>query len=135
VASTLSSTITNLQRRGLNPQLLKNSEIVKTFQFLSEGKIFKESIEIIFENMMSNKGKSVEDVLQKLSAENIDDDRLEIICGEIVNNNIQIINEQGTYSIGPLMGIVMKKLRGKASGETINRILKEKINSKLNNKN
>ena len=34
VASTLSSTITNLQRQGLNPQLLKNSEIVKTFQYL-----------------------------------------------------------------------------------------------------
>ena len=135
VASTLCSTITNLQRQGLNPQLLKNDEILKTFQLLSKGKIQKETIETIFENIMSNKGKSVDEVLQKLALQNIDENELEIICNNIIENNLQIINEQGLHSIGSLMGIAMKELRGKASGEAINQILKKKIQSKIENKN
>ena len=48
VASILCSTITNLERNGLNSDLLKNDEIFKLFNLLEEGKISKESIEIIF---------------------------------------------------------------------------------------
>jgi len=33
------------------------------------------------------------------------------------------------------MGIAMKELRGKADGETINKLLNKKINLELNNKN
>ncbi len=135
VASTLCSTITNLQRQGLNSQLLKNEEILKIFQLLSEGKIQKETIETIFEKIMSDKAKSVGEVLEKLDLENIDKNELEIICGKIVDDNVQIINEQGMHSIGTLMGIAMKELRGKAPGEAINLILKKKIESKLYNKN
>jgi len=135
VASTLCSTITNLQRQGLNSQLLKNEEIIKIFQLLSEGKIQKETIETIFEKIMSDKAKFVGEVLEKLALENIDENELEIICGKIVDDNVQIINEQGMHSIGTLMGIAMKELRGKASGEAINLILKKKIESKLYNKN
>ncbi len=84
---------------------------------------------------MSNKGKSVDEVLQKLALENIDENELEIICNNIIENNLQIINEEGMHSIGSLMGIAMKELRGKASGEAINQILKKKIQSKIENKN
>ena len=135
VASILCSTITNLQRQGLNSQLLKNEEILKTFELLSEGKIQKETIETIFEKIMSDKAKSVDEALEKLALEYIDENELGIICGKIVDDNVQIINEQGMHSIGTLMGIAMKELRGKASGETINQILKKNIESKLHNKN
>ena len=49
VASVLCSTITNLERKGLDSKLLKPEEIIKTFQLLNLGKITKESMEIIFE--------------------------------------------------------------------------------------
>ena len=135
VASTLCSTITNLQRQGFNPHLLKNSEILKTFQFLSEGKISKESIEMIFENIMSEKVDSVENVIQKLSIGNIDETELNEKLNEIIQQNSEIIIKQGKRSIGPLMGIAMKALRGKADGEVINKVLEEKIKSIINNKN
>jgi len=35
--------------------------------------------------------------------------------------------------MGPLMGIVMKELRGKASGEIINKLLSKNIKEKLEN--
>ncbi|MEK0352753.1 MAG: Glu-tRNA(Gln) amidotransferase subunit GatE, partial [Nitrosopumilus sp.] len=43
VASILCSSITKLERNGLNSKLLKNEDIVKSFQLLEVGKITKES--------------------------------------------------------------------------------------------
>ena len=133
VASILCSSITNLERSGLNSNLLKNEEIVKAFQFLKDGNITKESIEIIFENIMAGKSNTVEDAMKNASIEAVNESDLEKIIEEIVEKNQEIIKNQKERSIGPLMGIAMKELRGKASGETVNKFLLKNIKKKLEN--
>ncbi len=133
VASVLCSTITNLERNGLDSKLLKNEEITRTFQFLEEGKIAKESVEIIFENIMNGKSQTIEEAMSNTSIETVDESELEKICKEIVDKNQKIVENQKERAIGPLMGIAMKELRGKASGETINKLLLKNIKSKLEN--
>jgi len=135
VASILCSSITNLERSGLDSNLLKNEEIFKLFQLLEEGKIAKESIEIIFENLMAGKSKTVEEAMKNASIQSVNEDDLEKIIKEIVDKNEEIVKNQKERSMGPLMGIVMKELRGKASGETINKILLENIKKKIENLN
>ena len=71
VASILCSTITNLERNGLDSKLLSNEEILKSFDLLESGKIAKESIEIIYENMMSGKSNSIEDAIKNASIETV----------------------------------------------------------------
>jgi glutamyl-tRNA(Gln) amidotransferase subunit E len=131
VASILCSTITNLERSGLNSTLLKNTEIRKTFEFLEKEKIAKESIEIIFENIMAGKSSTVEEAMKMASIETVNDIDLEKIIQDIVDKNEQLVKNQKERSIGPLMGIVMKELRGKASGEIVNKILLKNIQKKL----
>ena len=63
----------------------------------------------------------------------IDELELEKICQEIVEKNKKIVENQKERAIGPLMGIAMKELRGKASGEIINKLLLKNIKSKLEN--
>ncbi len=132
VASVLCSTITNLERQGLDPNLLKHDEIIKTFEFLNLGKISKESVEMIFEQIMSGKTKSVDETLQKSSIGTLNDEELVKIVDEIIQKNPELIKNQGSHSIGILMGIAMKSLRGKASGEKINQLLQKKIIDILN---
>lgn len=131
VASVFCSTITNLERNGLDSGLLRNEEIAKAFEFLEKGKIAKESIEIIFESIMSGKSGTIEDAMKALSIETVDESDLEKIIQEIVDKNEQLVKNQKERAIGPLMGIVMKELRGKVSGETVNRILMKNIKKKL----
>ncbi|NNL57862.1 MAG: Glu-tRNA(Gln) amidotransferase subunit GatE [Nitrosopumilus sp.] len=131
VASILCSSITNLERSGLNSNLLRNEEILKTFQYLKENKIAKESIEIIFENIMAGKAKTVDVAMKNASIRTVDESDLEKIIGEIVEKNQEIIKNQRGRAVGPLMGMVMKELRGKVSGETVNKILLQHINKKL----
>lgn len=131
VASVLCSTITNLERSGLNSNLLQNKDIVKSFELLEIGGIAKESIEIIFENIMAGKAKTTEEAMKNTSIEVVNELDLEKIIAEIVETNQEIVKNQKERAVGPLMGIAMKKLRGKASGEMINNLLLKNIKKKL----
>ena len=131
VASILCSSITKLERNGLNSKLLKNEDIVKSFQLLEQGKIAKESIEIIFENIMAGKSNTTEEALKNASIEAVDEADLEKIIENIVEKNLEIVKNQKERSVGPLMGIAMKELRGKASGEMVNKLLLKNIKKKL----
>jgi len=133
IASILCSTITSLERSGWNSQLLRNEEIAKTFEFLAKGEIAKESIEIIFENIMAGKSKTIEDAIENTSIEIVSKEEFEKVIENIIINNKEIIQNQKERSISPLMGIAMKELRGKVSGEMVNSLLLEKIKKFLEN--
>ena len=131
VASILCSTITNLERSGLNSNLLRNEDIVKSFQLLEVGKIAKESIEMIFENIMDSKSQTIEEAMKNASIEAVNESDLEKIIEEIVEKNQEIVKNQKERAVGPLMGIAMAELRGKASGELVNKLLLKNIKKKL----
>lgn len=133
VASILCSTITNLERNGLNSKLLTEENMVKSFQLLAEGKIAKESIEIIYESIMSGKSQTIDEALKNASIEAIDEVKVEEIIMDVIEKNQEIVKNQKERSIGPLMGIVMKELRGKVSGEIVNNLLLKNIKKKLEN--
>jgi glutamyl-tRNA(Gln) amidotransferase subunit E len=130
-SSVLCSTIPSLERKGLNSKSLKNDEIEKAFQLLDEGKIAKESIDIIFENIMAGKSKTTQEAMKNASIEAVNESDLEEIIKKIVENNLEIVKNQKERAIGPLMGIVMKELRGKASGEIVNNLLLKNIKKML----
>ena len=131
VASILCSSITKLERNGLNSKLLKNEDIVKSFQLLEVGKITKESIEMIFENIMDAKSQTIEEAMKNASIVAVNESDLEKIIEEIVEKNQEIVKNQKERAVGPLMGIAMTELRGKASGELVNKLLLKNIKKKL----
>ncbi|MEK0365337.1 MAG: Glu-tRNA(Gln) amidotransferase subunit GatE [Nitrosopumilus sp.] len=131
VASILCSSITKLERNGLNSKLLKNEDIVKSFQLLEVGKITKESIEMIFENIMDAKSQTIEEAMKNASIVAVNESDLEKIIEEIVEKNQEIVKNQKERAVGPLMGIAMMELRGKASGELVNKLLLKNIKKKL----
>jgi glutamyl-tRNA(Gln) amidotransferase subunit E len=125
VASVLCSTITNLQRKGLDATLLKQEHIARVFELLAENKITKESIEMIFESIMSAKIASPDEFVQ--SSSTLDDKELERFLDALIADNAQTIKEQGLRSTGMLMGLAMKSLRGKVSGEKLSKLLESRV--------
>lgn len=49
------------------------------------------------------------------------------IIEDIVNKNEAMVKERQMGAMGPLMGMSMKELKGKADGSIVNRIVKESI--------
>jgi len=80
---------------------------------------------------MSGKTHTVLEAIEKTSINKVDSSELEKILDELVEANLKMIEEQGPRSIGPLMGIAMKTMRGKVDGQKINQLLEEKIMRKL----
>jgi len=134
VASILCGTITNLERRGMDAKLLKSSEIIEVFSRLAKGEIAKESLEIIFEGVMSGESKSIFDAIKVNDLSTVDEAELNKKLDELVEYNVKMIEEQGIRSIGPLMGLAMKTLRGKVDGQKLNQLLEAKIKSKIDSK-
>ena len=132
VVSILCSTITNLERSGLNSSLLSNEHIKKTFELLEQEKINKESIQIIFEQIMSKKANGVLQALENASISQLTEDELDEILNKIIQENIDKIKQEQIRALSGLMGIAMKEVRGKASGKIINQKLKQKIQNFLN---
>ena len=134
IANTYTSTIPNLERKFPKPKSLSHEHFKKIFELVGEKVLEKEAIEIIFESIMSGKAESIEESIQKSSLKNISDEELEKILEVVVQDNLSILQNQGSHAIGTLMGIAMKTVRGKASGEKVNQILKKKIQDHLNKK-
>ena len=134
VASTLCGTITNLERRGMDLGLLRTEDIFEAFRLVAGGKIAKESLEMIFESLMSGKSKSISDAIKSNALSTIEDVELHKILDELVRSNLGIIKEQGLRSMGPLMGLAMKTLRGKVDGQKLNQLLEDKIKIKIDGK-
>lgn len=49
------------------------------------------------------------------------------IVKRIVSEKKEFVKERGTNALGPLMGSVMKELRGKADGKLLSNILNQEI--------
>jgi len=130
-SSVLSSTIPSLERKGLNSEFLEEKEIEKAINLILKKEIPKESIEILFENIMAGKSRTIEDAMKNTLMEAVNEADLEKIIESIVEKNGDIVKNQKERSIGPLMGIAMKELRGKASGEMVNKLLLKNIKKKL----
>ena len=127
VASVLCSTITSLQRNNFDASLLKDKEIFDVFDLLNENKISKESIEIIFKQIMSGKAISVSEAIQNASIKNLTEEELSKILDKIIEDNLDKIKQDGMRSISSLMGLAMKQVRGQVSGNLVNNLLSEKI--------
>lgn len=134
VASTLCGTITNLERQGMDSGLLKTADILEAFSLVTEGKIAKESLEMIFASIMSEKSKTISEAIKSNALNTIEDAELHKILDELIESSLKIIEEQGLRSMGPLMGLAMKTLRGKVDGQKLNQLLENKIKIKIENK-
>jgi len=127
VASILCSSITNLERKGFDAMLLKPEHIIESFELLASGKIPKESLEIIFESIMSGKSENVSMAMQSTDISSMDEDELNENLDGIIQKNMELIRNLGENAVTTLMGIEMKEVRGKASGKIVNDLLQKKI--------
>lgn len=127
VASSLCSTITGLAREGLDPERLSDGAIRDAFALLGDGSISKESIEMIFRDIMSGRSATADEAVKNTGVGAASDEEISRILDNLVEENRQMILRQKERAAGPLMGAAMSRLRGKAPGERVNRMLAQKI--------
>jgi glutamyl-tRNA(Gln) amidotransferase subunit E len=127
IASKLTEDILNLERQGYDSSILNNNILLDIFKRLDDGLIAKESINLIFEKLMSKTTKNVDESIRVLGIKSISDEELEKIIDKIIEDNILIVQEKRMEATSTLMGKCMTILRGKVNGKKINDLINNKL--------
>jgi glutamyl-tRNA(Gln) amidotransferase subunit E len=130
IASLLAYTLRELRREGHDVDRLGLDELRDAIKLLEAGKISKDALRDIVA-CMADESLAAEDAAGKLNLLLLAEDEIESIIQEIVEGNLDMISERGMGAMGPLMGQAMARLRGRADGKVVNRILREKIQERL----
>jgi glutamyl-tRNA(Gln) amidotransferase subunit E len=131
VARTMLGTLTELRRDGVPTENITENELKDVFRLVNEGKIAKEAIPSVLKETAQQPEKGVGDAIRRLGLGGVSEEEVSKIIGEIVHEKRDYVKEKGEASMSGLMGLAMAKLRGKADGKIINRILKEKIQEEM----
>jgi glutamyl-tRNA(Gln) amidotransferase subunit E len=129
VARTLLGTVVELRREGVPVESLTEVHYKVLFNYVAQGQIAKEAISKVLTEMA--KGASIDDAVGELGLEGVSEDEVRKTIREIVDSRRDFVKEKGDASQSGLMGMAMAKLRGKADGKLISRILKEEIQAQL----
>lgn len=127
VAGTLVNTLPELRREGFHVENLGPHHYQETFKLIASGGAAKEVVPDLLSKMTEQPDKSVEEIAKELGlgVKRIED--IDRMVEDIVTQRIDFVKERGIGAVGPLMGEVMKELRGSVDGKIVSDLLKKNI--------
>jgi glutamyl-tRNA(Gln) amidotransferase subunit E len=133
IASKLTEDITNLERQGYDSSILTQEKLFEIFNELDAGRIAKESVTLLYQKLMSQEIKDLNEF--ESGVETMTEQQLEGEIDSILCKHLDTIKDKGMNSMGMLMGRTMAVLRGKSDGHKINALLKRKLEQILASEN
>lgn len=122
MANVFVNILKDLERREkLNPMELVEKDFCELFDFLARGKVTKESVLDILKLRLSEK-ISIPECVEKLGIKTLAQDEIRKIVKNIVKKNEGSPKEK-------IIGFAMSQLRGKASPQTVIKIVEEELSS------
>jgi glutamyl-tRNA(Gln) amidotransferase subunit E len=130
IASTLIYTIPDLRRDGCDISRLDHEVFVETFSLVENNYIPAAATPAVLRGVCET-GHRPTEVSKERNIKSLSEEDVKNIIHKIVASQDQMIKERGPAAMGPLMGMAMKELKGKADGKLVNKLLKEEINKNL----
>jgi glutamyl-tRNA(Gln) amidotransferase subunit E len=127
VASTLVGTLPELRREGVDIEQLQDNHFLQVFDLINSGGVAKEGLPNLLRTLSKQPDISAEDAAADMGLKGMDMETIEQKIDEIIAQRKDFIDQRGLGAIGPLMGVVMKEMRGSVDGEVLSNILKTKI--------
>ena len=128
---TLEGTLAELRRDNVPVDSLLREHIIDVFGLVISKAISKEGVPEILRLLAQCPTKTANEAAAELGFAMLSRRELEAIIDGIVQSRLDFIQAKGSGAVGPLMGVVMKQVRGKAEGKLVNELLKAKILSVL----
>ncbi len=132
IAATLTETFRSMKRDGIALHILSEDVIQDLFSFIDSGNVAKEAIPELLVWMVKHENMVLNDAVKALGLRMVTEKKLREIVDRVIRDNEDLILERRVTALGPLMGIIMKELRGKADAEKISQLLKSGIEGTLN---
>lgn len=127
VAAILTETLKGLRRDGIEIERVSNEQMLELFRLVDAGKTAKEAIPDIVTWLTKHEDIAVEEGLKILGLEMLSEAQLEATIEDLIRENRGLIKKGEAKAFGVLMGLTMKKVRGRAKAELVARVLKRKL--------
>ena len=124
---TFLNTFSELENEGINTDNIDEKMLIDVFSALSSGRYAKEAVPEILKYLTQNSDASIDKAIEVCGLGLTDEEHIVKIVKRIVSERKKFVKERGADALGPLMGLVMKELRGKADGKVISKILNNEI--------
>jgi glutamyl-tRNA(Gln) amidotransferase subunit E len=131
VVRTLEGVVAELKRDSVPVEKLKSKHILDVFQLVRCKAISKEGVPEVLRLLAECDTKTADEAAKELGCMMLSERELKAIVDEVVQSQLDLIKARGVGAIGPLMGVVMKQVRGKADGRLVNEVLQAKVLSVL----
>ncbi len=132
VASFLTGKLKSLEREGFEINKIESEKIIESFKMLNNKKISKEALEELMKGLSKSPRAEPQEIAEKRDLKSMSEEKVQEVVQSIIEDNKEEIEDQGMRSMGMVMGRSMDKLRGKADGELVNKVVKEEIQKLLN---
>jgi glutamyl-tRNA(Gln) amidotransferase subunit E len=140
-ARTLIATLKEISREGLdiNPLVADRDhcgtpiipEVLQVLLGVKEARVGKEAIPDVLRRIIQ--GESSESAMQSVESTAAGAD-LEALAKRIVRERMSFVKEKGMGALGPLMGVMMKEVRGAVDGRKVSQVLKAALSDALGEK-
>jgi glutamyl-tRNA(Gln) amidotransferase subunit E len=127
VAAFLTETIKALKRDGVQVDKILDDQIREIFKHISRGELTKEAISDVAIWLSKHENASVNEAITSLELKMISKEAVEKIVEEVIKKNKGLIKERKAGAFGPLMGMIMKEVRGRASAQLVSEVLKKML--------
>lgn len=124
-ARTFLSTYPELQKEGVQIEALTDHKVKAAFSALSSGRFAKEALPAVLRELA--KGQDMDQVVSSLGLGSMDQGEAAQIIDAMLQERSDFVREKGMASVGPLMGVAMKELRGKIDGKEAADLLKKRV--------
>lgn len=131
VASLLAYDLREIKREGYDITILTTPHFKDLFQLLADGKIAKDSVTKLATAIIESPEEEVIKIAENNNLTLLSEGEVCEIIANIVAKNENMVKERQMGAMGPLMGMSMKELKGKADGSLVNKIVKEEIQKLL----
>ena len=120
--------IVQLRRNGIEVEKITNEMIEGALLALKSRKITKELLLELLAEWGKFPDKRLDEIIAGMKVEKIAESEIENIIKGILESNSKLIEEKKENAFSALMGEAMQKLKGKASGAEISRVLGNELN-------
>ena len=128
IATTLTETLKSLRREGLDVEALSDEQLLELFKMVGRGEAFKEAIPDVLRWLCENRGRSPREAIEALGLSPLSEEELRAIIREVLASAPGLV-EEGRRAFGKLMGLVMKRVRGRADPAKVSALLREALSS------
>jgi glutamyl-tRNA(Gln) amidotransferase subunit E len=127
VANTLLGTLKELKREGMEVEKITDAHLVEIFGLVADNRVAKEAIPEVIATLAKNPERDIREIVEGLGISAFGETEIVEIISGILKEREGFVRERGLEAEKPLMGVVMKEVRGRADGKMVSEILRREL--------